>query len=62
MSRPHGEECRERIRVAIMCDDAGKQRLFTAEDRFAPAASAARVEVVQEGQASFARRSPGESG
>ena len=23
VSRPHGEECRERIRVAMMCDDGG---------------------------------------
>ena len=49
VSRPHGEECRERIRVAMMCDDAGQQRLRTAEERLAPAASAASAEVAQEG-------------
>ena len=52
VSRPHGKECRGRIRVAMMCDDAGQQRLRTAEERLAPAASAARAEVAQEGQAS----------
>ena len=46
VSRPHGEECRERIRVAMMCDDAGQQRLR---------ASATRAEVAQEGQASPVR-------
>ena len=55
VSRPHGKECRERIRAAVMCDDAGQQRLRTAEERPAPAASAARVEVAQEGQVSPAR-------
>ena len=55
VSRPHGKECRERIRVAVMCDDAGQQRLRTAEERIVPAASAARAEVAQEGQASPAR-------
>ena len=55
VSRPHGKECRERIRAAMMCDDAGQQRLRTAEERFAPAASAARAEAAQEGQASPAR-------
>ena len=55
VSRPHGKECRERIRVAVMCDDAGQQRLRTAEERLAPAASAARAEAAQEGQASPAR-------
>ena len=51
MSRPHGKECRERIRVAMMCDDPGQQRLHTAKERLAPAASAARAEAAQEGQA-----------
>ena len=55
VSKPHGKECRERIRVAMMCDDAGQQRLRTAEERLAPAASAARAEAVQEGQVSLAR-------
>ena len=55
MSRPHGKECRELVRVAMMCDDAGQQRLRTAEERLAPAASAARAEVAQEGLASPAR-------
>ena len=55
MTRCHGKECRERIRVAMMCDDAGKQRLCTVEERLAPAASAARAEIAQEGQASPAR-------
>ena len=55
MSRLHGKECRERIRAALMCDDAGKQRLRKAEKRLAPAASAARAEAAQEGQASLAR-------
>ena len=55
VSRPHGKECRERIRVAMMCDDAGQQRLRTAEEGLVPAASAARAEAAQEGQASFAR-------
>ena len=55
VSRPHGKECRERIRVAMMCDDAGQQRLRTAKERLAPAAPAARAEVAQEGQASPAR-------
>ena len=39
----------------MMCDDAGQQRLRTAEERLAPAASAARAEVAQEGQTSPAR-------
>ena len=26
-TRTHGKECRERIRLAVMCDDAGQQRL-----------------------------------
>ena len=55
VSRPHGKECRARIRVATMCDDAGQRRLRTAEERLAPAASAARAEVAQERQASLAR-------
>ena len=55
VSRLHGKECRERIRAALMCDDAGKQRLRKAEKRLAPAASAARAEAAQEGQASLAR-------
>ena len=55
VSRRHGEECRQRIRVAMMCDDAGQQRLRTAEERLAPAAPAARAESAQEGQASPAR-------
>ena len=38
-----------------MCDDAGQQRLRTVEERLAPAASAARAEVAQEGQALPAR-------
>ena len=25
VSRPHGKECRERIRMAMMCDDAGSK-------------------------------------
>ena len=52
VTRPHGKECRERIRVAVMCDDAGQQRLLAAEERLAPAASAARAEAALEGQAS----------
>ena len=55
VSRPHGEECRQRIRVAMMCDDAGQQRQRAAEERLAPAAPAARAETAQEGQASPAR-------
>ena len=55
VSRLHGKECRERIRVAMMCDVTGQQRLRTAEERLASAASAARAEAVQEGQASRAR-------
>ena len=55
VSRPHGKECRERIRVAMMCEDAGQQRLRTAEERLAPAASAARAEAAREDQASPAR-------
>ena len=55
VSRPHGKECRERIRVSMMCDDAGQQRLRTVEERLAPAASAARAEAAQEGLASLAR-------
>ena len=55
VSRPLGKECRERIRVAMTCDDAGQQRLRTAEERLAPAASAARAEAAQEGHASPAR-------
>ena len=47
VSRPHGRECRERIRVIVMCDDTSQQRLRTAEERLAPA-SPARVEFVQE--------------
>ena len=53
--RPHGKECRERSEVSRMCDDAGLQRLHVAEERLARAASAARPEVAQEGQASPAR-------
>ena len=52
VSRPHGKECRERIRAAVMCDDAGQQRLRTAEERLTLGASAARGEVAQEGQVS----------
>ena len=37
------KECRERIRVAMMCDDAGQQRLRTAEERLAPASAASEV-------------------
>ena len=37
VSRFHGDECRERIRVAMMGDDAGQQRLRTTEERLAPA-------------------------
>ena len=48
----HGKECRERIRVDTMCDDTGQERLRTAEERLAPAASAARAEAAQEGHAS----------
>ena len=55
VSRLHGKECRERVRVDMMCDDAGQQRLHTAEKRLAPAASAARAEAAQEGQASPSR-------
>ena len=40
----YGKECRERIGVTRMCDDAGQKRLLAAEERFAPAASAARAE------------------
>ena len=52
---PHGKECRERIRVAMVCDDAGQERLRAAEERLAPVASAARAEEAPEGQASPAR-------
>ena len=38
-----------------MSDDGGQERLHAAEERLAPAASAARTEVAQEGQASPAR-------
>ena len=55
VSRPHGKECRERIEVAVMCDEAGQQRLCTAKERLASAASATRAGVAQEGQASLAR-------
>ena len=55
VSRLHGKECRERIRVVMMCDDAGEQRLRTAEERLAPGASAARAEAALEVQASPAR-------
>ena len=55
VARPHGKECRERIRVAMMCDDPGQQRLRTAEERLTPAASATRAEVAHEDQASPAR-------
>ena len=41
--RPHGKECRERIGVTRMCDDAGEQRLHTVEERLPPAASASRT-------------------
>ena len=40
VTRPHGKESRERIRVAMMYDDAGQQRLRTAEEPAAPAATA----------------------
>ena len=61
--RPHGKECRERIRVDTMCDDAGQGRLRAAEERLTPAASAAKAEVAQESQASPASFdvAPGES-
>ena len=59
VSRPHGKECRERIRVDTLCDDAGQERVRAAEERLAPAASAARAEVAQEGQASPARAEVG---
>ena len=49
VTKPHGKDCRERIRVAMMCDDAGQQRLRTAEERLAPAALATKA--AQEGQA-----------
>ena len=39
----------------MMCDDAVQQRLRMAEERLAPAASAARAEAAQESQASPAR-------
>ena len=48
LTRFHGKECRERIRAAMMCDDAGQQRLRTAEERLAPAALAARAEAAQD--------------
>ena len=47
-----GQECQERIRVVVMSDNAGQQRLRAAE---VLAASATRVEVVQGEQVSFAR-------
>ena len=50
--KPHDKECREGIRVDTMCDDVGQERLRAAEERLAPAASAARAGVAQEGQAS----------
>ena len=40
----YGKECRERIRVAVMCDE-GQQRLRMAEERLAPEASATRAEA-----------------
>ena len=52
--RRHSKERRERIGVTRMCDDAGQQRLHTVEEQRAPAASAARSHVAQEGQASLA--------
>ena len=55
VSRPHGKGCRERNRTAVMCDDAGQQRLRTAEKQLAPAASATRAEEAQEHKASPAR-------
>ena len=45
VSRPHGKECRERIRAAVMCDDADQERLRAAKERLAPTASGARAEV-----------------
>ena len=51
----HGKECRKRIRAAVMCDNAGQQRLRPMEERLAPAASAARAKVAQEAQVSLAR-------
>ena len=47
MLRPDGRECREHITMAGMCDDAGQQEIRAAEERIAPAASAARAEVAQ---------------
>ena len=41
--RPHGKECRERVKVASMCHDEGQEKLRAAEVRLAPAASAARA-------------------
>ena len=55
MARPRGKECRERIKVDTMWHDEGQEKLRAAEKRLAPAASAARAEVAQEGQASLAR-------
>ena len=43
------------IRVDTICDDVGQERLRAADERLAPAASAARAEVTQESQASLAR-------
>ena len=52
-AKPHSEGCRERIRQAMMNDDAGQQRLRAAEQRGSSAGRqpsvATRVEAAQEG-------------
>ena len=46
--RPHDKKCRNCIRVDTMCTAAGQKMLRAAEERLAPAAWAARVEVALE--------------
>ena len=47
VSRPHGKECRERIRAPVMCDDADQERLRAAKERLAPTASGAGAQVLR---------------
>ena len=55
-SRLHDKECRKCIGLHMkMRDDVGQQRLLAVEERLAPAASAARAEGAQKGQASLAK-------
>ena len=50
--RPHGKEWRERITVDTVCAATRAQNRLRAAGGLVPAASAARAEVAQEGQAS----------